>query len=416
MNPRNIFSFTALFLIFLAIILRTTVPLFFTLFLISTLFLSYLIRPRVEIEPEVITERSEWFQNEEIRLRLRIKNKGRDSVLHLAFVTPENLKVSVDSPVIALKSGETKTILAKAEAWIPARLKTLTLKVSASDPFCFYTFEKNYKLEVNLRILPTLEDVRKVKIVPAQTRGLVGNVVSHVRGSGLEFHSLREYQPGDPMKVINWKATAKCSRLISKQFNVERSGDVVLCVDLRKGSYLMEEREKIQTKMIAAAFSLATKVVTNRDRVGAIVIADTVRYIMPGYGKKQIYRILELLLHRRSGEDAPIENLEFILPRLFRTNALFVVLTPLMDEELPRVLIEAAGRGFKIVCISPDPLDYIRKEEKKETRIVRGVLGLKRKSLIATVSRYMEIVNWRKDVSLAAVLRGVKTYRERFFL
>ncbi|MEM3396136.1 MAG: DUF58 domain-containing protein [Thermoplasmata archaeon] len=413
MNPRNLFAFTALFLIFLAIILRTTVPLFFTVFLISILFISYLLRPKVEIDPAIVVERSEWFQSEKIKGKLRIKNAGPSCVLNLSIDALEIFKISVEPSVIALKQGETKTLDVKVHARTPARLKAIRLRVSSSDPLGFYNFEKMYDLSVNLRILPTLEDVRKAKLVPAQTRGIVGNVVSRVRGSGLEFHSLREYQSGDTMKTINWKATAKYSRLISKQFYVERSGDVVLCVDLRKGSYLMEEREKIQTKMVSAAFSLATKVVNNRDRVGAIVIADTVRYIMPGYGKKQIYRVLELLMHRRSGEDAPIENLEFILPRLFRTNALFVVLSPLMDEELPRVLIENARRGFKIVCISPDPLDYIQKDEKRETQIVRGVLGLKRKSLIATISRYMEIVNWRKDVSLAAVLRGVKAYRER---
>ncbi|MCX8174125.1 MAG: DUF58 domain-containing protein [Thermoplasmata archaeon] len=416
MNPRNLFAFTGLFLIFLAVILRTTAPLFFTVFLFSVLFLSYILRPKVEIEPAITQDRTEWFQNEKIKMKLKIKNKGAGSVLGISISALDIFKVSVDPSVIALKPGETRNLDVTVRARIPARLKVLNLKVSASDPLGFYRFEKNYELGVNLRILPILEDVRKAKLVPAQTRGIVGNVVSRVRGSGLEFHSLREYQSGDTMKVINWKASARYSRLIARQFNVERSGDVVLCVDLRKGSYLMEEREKIQTRMISAAFSLATKIVTNRDRVGAIVIADTVRYIMPGYGKKQIYRILELLMHQRGGDDAPVENLEFILPRLFRTNALFVVFTPLMDEELPRVLIETAGRGFKIVCISPDPLDYIQKGEKRETVIVRGVLGLRRKSLIASISRYMEIVNWKSDISLTAVLRGVKAYRERVSL
>ncbi len=168
--------------------------------------------------------------------------------------------------------------------------------------------------------------------------------------------------------------------------------------------------------MISAAFSLVTKVVNNRDRVGAVVISDSVRFLMPGYGKKQIYRILELLTLYRGGDDVPVENVGFILPRLFRTNALFVVFTPLLDEDLPRVLIEVASKGFKIVCISPDPLDYMQASGKNEMVIVRGSIGLKRKSLIAMISKHMEIINWKKDVAMSAVLRGVRTYRERVSL
>jgi uncharacterized protein (DUF58 family) len=413
MMQRNILVFTALLLIFLAIILRTTLPIYLCIFLISVLFFSYLLRVKIDVEPSIVTEKQDWFMNEEIKINLMIKNHGTDGVFNVNLIADRIFTVKQEQNVVRIRSGETGKVEVKLIAKIPVRTTKFMLKITTSDPLGFFRFEKSVEMPVNIRILPQIEDVRKAGLKPVHTLGLVGNVTSNFRGSGMDFHSLRDYQTGDQLKSIHWKASARYGKLIAKQFNAERSGDVIVCVDLRKSACPLEKREEMQARMISAAFSVATKVVNNRDRVGAVVISDAVRYIMPGYGKKQIYRILELLLLRRGEGDAPVENVGFILPRLFRTTALFIIFTPMLDDALPRILVDVANRGFKIVCISPDPLSYLPQSKSMEDQIAMGVLGLKRKSLIAVSSRHMEILNWPRHVMLASVLRGLRTYRER---
>ena len=164
---------------------------------------------------------------------------------------------------------------------------------------------------------------------------------ARLQGAGREFESLREYQPDDEMRRIDWKATARRGDLISRQYEVERSQNVMLVLDV--GRTMLAEVDGIQKLdyAINAALMLAYVATQSDDKVGLLVFADTVQtYLPPRKGREQVYAILEALHNTHAGLTEPdyLQALAFLQTR-FRKRALMVCFTDLWDPDSSRMTI-----------------------------------------------------------------------------
>ena len=159
--------------------------------------------------------------------------------------------------------------------------------------------------------------IRKIQIV---TRRLVdetfaGEYVSVFRGRGMEFSEVREYQPGDDVRSIDWNVTARMGRPFIKRYEEERELTVMLMVDASpSGEFGSADQLKGE---IAAEISaiIAFSAVTNNDRVGLIIFTDHVeKYLPPAKGQRHVLRLIRELLHfRPEGTGTDIgEALDFL--------------------------------------------------------------------------------------------------------
>jgi uncharacterized protein (DUF58 family) len=154
--------------------------------------------------------------------------------------------------------------------------------------------------------------IKKIKRVHIRTGRTVntlmaGQYKSVFRGSGIEFEEVRDYTPGDDVKSIDWKVSARLGRPFIKRYREERELILMLLVDLSaSGRFGTRAANKQETAAEAAAI-LAFNAVRNNDKVGAILFTDQVEhYIPPQKGSGHVWRVIkEIFSHtpRHSGTD-----------------------------------------------------------------------------------------------------------------
>jgi uncharacterized protein (DUF58 family) len=158
----------------------------------------------------------------------------------------------------------------------------------------------------------TPEVLRKVRSLGVRTRGLVdslfmGEYAAVFSGRGLEFSSVRDYQPGDDVRAIDWKVTARRQSPFVRQFVEERNLLGVLMVDISaSGQYGPGERSAGEVaEEVAAALAFAAS--RQSDRVGLLLVSDRVEFVLrPASGPRHLVRLVATLLsHRpqRTGTD-----------------------------------------------------------------------------------------------------------------
>lgn len=147
------------------------------------------------------------------------------------------------------------------------------------------------------------EILKKVKRIELKTRGLVnelfgGEYHSAFKGRGMTFSEVREYQPGDDIRLIDWNVTARSNVPFIKIFEEERELTVYLVVDISaSGDFGSNQKFKKELGAEIAAV-LGFSAIKNNDKVGVLLFTDIIeKYIIPKKGKSHILRIIQELLN-----------------------------------------------------------------------------------------------------------------------
>src|SRR5690348_6423641 len=177
------------------------------------------------------------------------------------------------------------------------------------------------------------EILRQVKLIELRTRGLVNSLFSGeyrsvFKGQGMEFAEVREYQPGDEVRSIDWNVTARMRRPYVKRYIEERELTVMLAVDL-SGSERFGTRGRFKSELASElAAVLAMSAIRNNDRVGAVLFTDRIEHVVPPRkGRRHALRLMrDLLVFEPTGSrtDLPAA-LEFTGKMLSHKSIIFVV-------------------------------------------------------------------------------------------
>src|SRR3954469_21379106 len=208
-----------------------------------------------------------------------------------------------------------------------------------------------------------LKKIRKIEIVTERLvrDRMAGQYHSVFKGSGIAFSEVREYMPGDDIRLIDWNVSARMNEPYVKLFVEEREMTVLLLVDMsasgRFGSRDQEKRELAAELAAVLAFSA----IRNNDRVGLIIFTDEVeRFVPPKKGKKHVLRVIsEILSYRpRSTHTAISAGLEF-LGRIARRRAVAFLVSDFLapPTEYERALRITARRHDLVPVTVTDPLE-----------------------------------------------------------
>jgi uncharacterized protein (DUF58 family) len=182
---------------------------------------------------------------------------------------------------------------------------------------------------------PVPRDILKqVKQIELRTRGLVdsifgGEYQSVFRGQGMEFSEVREYQPGDDVRNIDWNVTARVGHPFVKKHVEERELTVMLLVDL-SGSEQFGTRERFKAERAAEiAAVLALSAVRNNDRVGLIIFSDHVEHVVPPKkGKRHVLRLIrDVLAFKPTGRGTDLAGAADYAARLLPHRAVIFLLS-----------------------------------------------------------------------------------------
>ena len=186
----------------------------------------------------------------------------------------------------------------------------------------------------------TREILRKVRQIEISSNRLVsealaGSYHSAFKGQGIDFEEVREYQPGDEVRSIDWNVTAKMGFPFVKQYREERELTILLAIDISNsgvwGSGERTKRERLAELGALLSFSANR----NGDKVGLLLFSDQVeKYLPPAKGQKHVLRILrEILFHQNESKGTDLnEGLRF-LNRVMRRRAVVFLLSDFIIPE-----------------------------------------------------------------------------------
>jgi len=146
-----------------------------------------------------------------------------------------------------------------------------------------------------LRVYPLIEELTRGDLF-AHRRRLwgIGQHQSKKFGRGTEFDSLREYNPGDEFRSVNWKATARAGRPIINQYQVEQSRDLMLLLDCGRLMHTEIEGRPRLDRYLDAAVHLAYLALSQKDRVGLIAFdSEVTRFIAPSRSPRQLDNVID---------------------------------------------------------------------------------------------------------------------------
>ena len=177
------------------------------------------------------------------------------------------------------------------------------------------------------------EIISKVRRIEIRTKGLVndlfgGEYHSVFKGRGMMFSEVREYQPGDDIRLIDWNVSARVGTPFIKIFEEERELTVYMVVDVSgSGQYGTVEKMKMELGTEIAAV-LGFSAIKNNDKVGVLLFSSEVeKYIPPKKGKSHILRVIrELLYYKPKFRGTSINSaLDFLLKVAKRRSVVFLI-------------------------------------------------------------------------------------------
>jgi uncharacterized protein (DUF58 family) len=189
------------------------------------------------------------------------------------------------------------------------------------------------------------------RVVLSRLPSRLGEHPSRSSGEGLEFTGVREFVPGDRQRRINWPATTRRGRLQLNTFAAERTQNVVIIADA--SSDVGEPGSTPVDLSFRGAAGAARAYLAVRDRVGLIVYQRSVRWVAPGLGARQYYRIMDLMLveHARVADPTRAGALTRLPRAALPPGSLILVFSPLLDRRLVETVRDLRERGFSVLII-----------------------------------------------------------------
>ena len=275
------------------------------------------------------------------------------------------------------------------------------VRVTARDRFGLFVKQETLPAPGRFLILPDVTRLRRVEIRPRQTRVYSGVIPARQGGPGVEFFGVREYQPGDPLRWINSRASARHPRhLFINEFEQERVADVGLILDARRQSDARSPGGSLFEHSVRATATLADTFLNAGNRVGLFIYGRSLDWTYPGYGKVQRERILRALARAEQGGGHVFEKLEHLPTRLFPARSQLVLISPLLtgDSDL---LIKLRARGYRLLIISPDPVTFEAKGLDRAGAITQAarLARLERELQLAGLRQEdIRVVDWPVDM------------------
>jgi len=369
--------------------------------------------PRLDARLRLDRERA--IEGDELVLSVDLTAGTPAAHLELLVALPDGI-VLVDgaNPIaIRLARDERRTLdlTLRAARWGGFTIGRVHLRTR--DVLRLLVHETTIETPLPLRVYPREEALRRI-VAPVETQLSAGNEVARRKGDGIEFADIREFQPGDRIRRVNWRVSARRGGLWVNDAHPERNTDVVLFLD----TFVEARGDDASTIDFAvrAAATLAGQYLERRDRVGIVGFGGILRWLLPGTGVVQLYRIAETLIDTEIIINYAWKDIDVMPARTLPPQALVLALTPLLDERAVGALLDLRARGFDVAVVevspepfvpAPDPADDAEVLAQRIWRLRRDALRDRYRSL------GIAVVEWREGTPLQSSLEEVREFRRR---
>ncbi len=362
------------------------------------------VRAFFELEPE------RQVEGEPVEARLELHAGPAVPRLEVLLDLPDGLEPEAPNlQVLRLSPGERRELELplRCEHWGAYLVGEVLLR--AQDTFGLLVFEQTLDLRRALKVYPRGEGLRQL-LRPFETQVFAGNQPPRARGEGIEFADLRPFVPGDRVRRVNWRATARRGEPWVNETHPERNTDVVIFLD----TFAEARTGETSTLDLAveAAGSLAAHYIREKDRVGLVAFGGVLNWLTVSSGVAQLYRVLDSLLDAEIFLSYAWKNIDLLPVRTLPPHALVLALTPLLDDRSVRALTDLRSRGFDLAVVEISPVPFVEPGRGELDDLAYRLWLLRREALRSSYLQLgVPVVEWRKDAPLQAALEEVRTFR-----
>ena len=201
------------------------------------------------------------------------------------------------------------------------------------------------------------EVIKKIRRIEIRTKKLVnelfsGEYHSTFKGQGMEFEEVRQYEPGDDVRLIDWNVTARMGQPYIKKFREERELTVILLIDVSSsGQFGTRDRFKNETAAELGAL-LAFSAIKNNDKVGLIIFTDQIKiFVPPKKGRAHVLRIIrEILYFKPHGKGTNIAAALEYFNKVIRRKSVVFLVSDFLSEGFTKPL-QIANNKHDIIAI-----------------------------------------------------------------
>ena len=203
------------------------------------------------------------------------------------------------------------------------------------------------------------QKIRRIHITTSKlvTDFLSGQYESVFKGRGIEFDEVREYQPGDEIRSIDWNVTARMGHPFIKKYVEERQLTVMILVDASGSSYFGTSKRMKSELAAEVSAVLAYAAIQNNDRVGLIIFTDRIeRFIPPAKGPQHVLRVIrEVLYFKPKGRGTDIAGALKYLDGVVSRRAVTFLISDFFAKDFKKPLSIANKRHDLVAITITDP-------------------------------------------------------------
>jgi uncharacterized protein (DUF58 family) len=319
---------------------------------------------QVEIRRQLSRDRVEK-KGDLIVVKVMIRNLGeRIPVFEIVDMVPDVCTVHDGSNhwLLELKKNEEITLSYAIRCHKRGRYLLGPILTRGSDIFHFHNTIKEHAVFNSIAVVPQLIKVKGLPISRHRLLPITGNIPSLTyKGRDFDFQGIREYQPGDEVRAINWRVTAKFAQLATNEFALDQTARLFVVFDHTAST------ERVLEEGVMATLSTSEFLISQRAKVGFLGIGEFVQEIPPAPGKRQLLRINEFLIDTQASRPTSSEVLKLriqkrLLPALPPFAQLFFI-SPLYSRLILDLLRELTEHRHNIALIIP------RLEDEREHRV-----------------------------------------------
>ncbi len=245
-----------------------------------------------------------------LKIKRQVANSlalGVWSEVTLTLFNPTNrqysLEVFDDYPITSDLQGQPQTIIISPATTVKMQYRIRPQQRGAIDfagvhllhlsSWGFWKFYRYIKLKSSIRIYPNFATMTKYALFAAENRlGQLGIRQIQRRGEGLEFHQLREYRTGDMLRQLDWNATARYKKLISKEYQDERDQQIIFLIDCGQRMLTQDGILSHFDHCLNAILLLSYVALKQGDALGLMTFSGEERWLAPRKGMNTVNTVL----------------------------------------------------------------------------------------------------------------------------
>jgi uncharacterized protein (DUF58 family) len=347
--------------------------------------------------------------HEQVEQRITVKNLG-DALGNLCLTdmpgVPDSTAAWHACHMLSLPAGGTTEFRYGLQ---PGRgvYSWTSIRACASDPLGLFEHTCEVPAPGGLLVRPAPVQVRPLTLRPQSTILAAGPIPARVPGPGTDYWGIREYQPGDSLRRLNWRLAARHPRqLFTNEYEREEIADFGLILDTRRLSSANAAEEALFEHSVSAAAALAEGYLKHGNRVSLLLFGTSMKSVFPGCGKHQLNQLIWNLARAKLGPYLPFDYLEYFPARLFPVRSLVVIFSTVDARDLD-AYARLRAYGYDVLLISPDPVDFTSRllpAAEVHNLAFRAARAERIIQLKRLLKMGVKVVDWQVDIPLDTVV------------